>query len=85
MSVLQNCQQSITFLLVQNIQSKHTFLKNTCIPLHSLNKMKDIDKFIFDKNDSLITQTLLFGDEKLSITFPIQFLISSGRFDTLSF
>ena len=33
-----------------------------------INKIKDIDKCIFDKNDSLITQALLFGDEKLSIT-----------------
>ena len=55
-----------------------------------INKIKDIDKHIFDKNDSLITQTLLFGDEKLSITdnksileATIQFLISSGRFDSL--
>ena len=54
-----------------------------------INKIKDIDKHIFDKNDSLITQTLLFGDEKLSITdnksileATIQFLISSGRFDS---
>ena len=45
---------------------------------------------MFDKNDCLITQTLLFGDEKLSITdnesileATIQFLISSGRFDSL--
>ena len=52
-----------------------------------INKIKDIDKHIFDKNDSLITQTLLFGDEKLSITdnesileATIQFLISSGGF-----
>ena len=50
-----------------------------------INKIKDIDKCIFDKNDFLITQTLLFGDEKLSITdngsileATIQFLISSG-------
>ena len=54
-----------------------------------INKIKDIDKRIFDKNNSLITQTLLFGDEKLSITdsksileVTIQFLISSGRFDS---
>ena len=54
-----------------------------------INKIKDIDKHIFDKNDSLITQTLLFGDEKLSITdsksileAAIQFLITSGRFDS---
>ena len=54
-----------------------------------INKIKDIDKRIFDKNDSLITQTLLFGDEKLSITdnksileVTIQFLISSARFDS---
>ena len=54
-----------------------------------ISKIKDIDKHIFDKNDSLITQTLLFGDEKLSITdnksileATIQFLISSGRFDS---
>ena len=53
-----------------------------------INKIKDIDKRIFDKNDSLITQNLLFGDEKLSTTdnksileATIQFLISSGRFD----
>ena len=54
-----------------------------------INKIKDIDKRIFDKNDSLITQTLLFGDEKLSITdnkyileAAIEFLISSERFDS---
>ena len=54
-----------------------------------INKIKDIDKRIFDKNDSLITQTLLFGDKKLSITdnksileATIQFLISSARFDS---
>ena len=54
-----------------------------------INKIKYIDKRIFDKNDSLITQTLLFGDEKLSITdnksileATIQFLISSARFDS---
>ena len=54
------------------------------------NKIKDIDKHIFDKNDSLISQTFLFGDEKLSITdkksileATIQFLISSARFDPL--
>ena len=33
-----------------------------------INKMKDFDKRIFDKNDSLINQSLLFGDEKLSVT-----------------
>ena len=51
--------------------------------------IKDTDKRIFDKNGSLITQTLLFGDEKLSITdsksileAAIQFLITSGRFDS---
>ena len=54
-----------------------------------INKIKDIDNRIFDKSNSLITQTLLFGDEKLSITdskstleITIQFLISSGRFDS---
>ena len=54
-----------------------------------INKIKDIDKRIFDKNDSLITQTLLFGGEKLSITdsksileATVQFLKSSGRFDS---
>ena len=53
-----------------------------------INKIKDIGKRIFEKNDSLITQTLLFGDEKHSITdnkytleATIQFLISSGSFD----
>ena len=53
-----------------------------------INKIKDIEKRFFDENDSLITQILLFGDEKLSITdnksvleATIQFLISSGRFD----
>ena len=57
-----------------------------------INKIKDIDKRIFDKNDSLITQTLLFGDGKLSITdnkstleATIQFLISSARFDSPSY
>ena len=29
---------------------------------------KIIGKCIFDKNDPLVTQTLLFGDKKLSIT-----------------
>ena len=54
-----------------------------------INKIEDIDKHIFDKNDSLITQALLFGDEKLSITdsksileATIRFLISSGRLDS---
>ena len=54
-----------------------------------ISKIKDIGKRIFDKNDSLITQTLLFGDEKLSMTdnksileATIQFLISSARFDS---
>ena len=32
-----------------------------------INKIKDVGKHIFDKNDSLITQAFLFGDEKLSI------------------
>ena len=57
-----------------------------------INKIKDIDNRIFDKNDSLITQTLLFGDEKLSIKdnksileATIQFLILSGRFGSLLF
>ena len=54
-----------------------------------INKIKDLDKLIFDKNDSLITQTLLFGEEQLSIKdnksileATIQFLISSGRFES---
>ena len=53
-----------------------------------VNKIKDTDKLIFDKNNSLVTETLLFGDEKLSITdnksilqAAIQFLLSSERFD----
>ena len=53
-----------------------------------INKIKDIDKRIFDEKDSVITKTLLFGDEKLSTTdnksiseATIQFLISSARFD----
>ena len=53
-----------------------------------INKIKDINKRIFEKIDPLITQTLLFGDEKLSITdnkFTLeaasQFLISLERFD----
>ena len=57
--------------------------------LRKINKIKDFDKRIFEKNHSLITRTLLFGDEKLSITdskfileATIQFLISSGRFDS---
>ena len=57
-----------------------------------INKIKDIDKCIFDKSNSLITQTLLFGDKKLSVTdnksileATIQFLISSGRFGSLLF
>ena len=55
-----------------------------------INKMKDISaKTYFAKSDPLITQTLFFGDEKLSITdnksileATIQFLISLGRFDS---
>ena len=54
-----------------------------------INKIKDIEKLIFDKNDSLLTQTLLSGDEKLTTTdkksilgATIQFLTSSGRFET---
>ena len=53
-----------------------------------INKIKNIDKPIFDESDSLITYTLLFGEEKLSITdnksilkAAIQFLISSSRSD----
>ena len=53
-----------------------------------INKIKDTDKRIFNKNDPLIAQTHLFGDEKLSITdnkptleATIQFSISSGIFD----
>ena len=52
-----------------------------------INKIKDIDKRIFDKKDSVITKTLLFGEEKLSkkdksiLEATIQFLISSGRFN----
>ena len=59
------------------------------VELTFINKIKDTDKRMFDKNDSLKTQTLLFGDEKLSITdnksileATIQLLISSGRFDS---
>ena len=72
--------------------STHFFLHCTHFSnqrLTLINKINDIDKRIFDKNDSHITQTLLFGDEKLSITdsksileATIQFLISSGRFDS---
>ena len=54
-----------------------------------INKIKDIDRRILDKNDFLITQALLFGDEKLSITdnksileTTIHFLILSKRFDS---
>ena len=53
--------------------------------LSLINKIKDIDKRIFCKKPTL---SLLFGDEKFSITdnkfileATIQFLISSGRFD----
>ena len=69
---------------------KHFFLHFTNFSnqrLTFINKIKDIDKRIFDKNDSLITQTLLFGDEKPPITdnksileATIQFLIYSARF-----
>ena len=52
-----------------------------------INKIKNIDKGIFDEKDSFITQTLLFGEEKLSTTddksileATIHFLTSSGRF-----
>ena len=54
-----------------------------------INKIKDTDKLIIVKNDSLITQTLLFAHEKRCITdnksileATVQFLISSGRFDS---
>ena len=54
-----------------------------------MNKIKNIGKRIFEKNDSLINQTVLFGDAKLSITdnksvleATTQILISSGRFDS---
>ena len=33
-----------------------------------INKTKDIDKYISEKNDSIITQALLFPYEELSIT-----------------
>ena len=70
----------------------HFFLH--CIHLSNqrltlINKIKDNDICIFDKNHSLIAQTLLFGDEKVSVTdnksilgATTQFLISSGRFDS---
>ena len=71
--------------------TKHFFLHCTQFSnqrLTLINKIKDIEKRIFDKSDSLLTQTLLFGDEKLSITdnksileATIQFLISSGRLE----
>ena len=70
----------------------HLFLHSTHFSnqrLTLINKIKDTNKCIFDKNDSLITQTLLFGDEKHSITdnksilkATIPFLISLGRFDS---
>ena len=60
--------------------------------LSLINKIADIDKSIFDEKNPLITQTLLFGDEKFSTTdsksileATIQFLISSRRFDLPSF
>ena len=75
------------------LNQQHTFLHCTHFSNKKtlINKIKDVDKRIFDKNDSLIVQTLLFGDKKLStidnksiLEETIQFLISSGRFD-LSF
>ena len=36
--------------------------------LSLLNKIEDIDKLFFEKKDSLITQTLLFGDLKCFLT-----------------
>ena len=70
----------------------HFFLQCTYFSNQRLtltNKIKDIDKRIFDKNDSLTTQALLFWGEKLSITdnksileATIQFSISWGRFDS---
>ena len=45
--------------------TKHFFLHSTLFSNQRLtlfNKIKDIDKRIFDKNDSLKTQILLFGD-----------------------
>ena len=72
--------------------TKHFFLQSTLFSnqrLTLINKIKDIDKRIFDESDSLKTQTLLFRDEKLSTTdnksileATIQFLVSSGRFDS---
>ena len=49
------------------LNQQHTF-SFTVLTFLIINKIKDIDKLIFDKNDSLITQALLFGDEKFSIT-----------------
>ena len=73
-------------------QQQNFFLHCTHFPnqrLTLINKIKDTDKRIFDKNDSLLTQTLLSGDEKLTTTHKksilgatIQFLISSERFET---
>ena len=55
-----------------------------------MNKIKDIDKGIAEKNDSLITQALHFGGknpsinrQKIYVGTKIQLLISSGRFDEL--
>ena len=57
--------------------------------LTKINKIKDINKRIFEKNDYLINKTIFSGNAKHSITdnksileakTPI--LISSGRFDS---
>ena len=74
------------------VESTSHFFLHCTQRLIPTNKLKDIDKPIFDKNDSLVTQALHFGDDKLSITnkkfileATIQFLISSERFDSLLF
>ena len=74
------------------LNQQHFFLHCTNFSnqrLTLINKIKNTDNRIFNKNDSLIIQTLHFGVEKLSITdkkpilkATIQFLISSGRFDS---
>ena len=48
------------------VESTTHFFFTVTTRLTLINHEEDMDKRIFDKNDSLIIQTLLFGDEKLS-------------------
>ena len=59
-------QQTLYVAIKTLLNKQRTFLHCTYFSnqiLTLINNIKDIDKLIFDKNDSLITQTLLFGDK----------------------